>query len=378
MDAARFSENSPGRLVQISTSFGPDWAFVPHPLPPQWEFPASLWPLLAKAREEIARLDGIGRHVPNPQLLLRPLQRWEALRSSSLEGTFATPRELLLFELEPKDPQSARDPANAWREVWNHGQALQGALDLLKTLPISNRLIREMHRVLLSGVRGEDKRPGEFRNGQVHIGATRRFVPPPHLEAKECLYSLEKYIHVDSPYDPLIDCFLVHYQFETIHPFHDGNGRIGRLLLSLMIYERCGLSHPWMYLSAFFDRYKDDYINALFNVSAKGDWESWVRLCLQATISQADDSIRRIDQLVALQKTWIDAVCGSTRLIQLISYLFDNPILTVTRAAEIGEVVYATGRADIKKLVRAGILEPMADTYPKKFVAMAIIRIAYS
>ncbi len=179
MDKKRFTNNMLGHLVEIRDP-RPDIAFVPAPLPQLWKMPEELWPLLVQARESLARLDGVGRHLPNHQLLLVPLQQREALRSSSMEGTYATPEELLLYQIDPRDPSSDQDRVNAWREVLNYGKALQLGVNLLSGgLPLSLRLIREMHRALLQGVRGQQRRPGEFRDCQVHVVAGARFVPAP-------------------------------------------------------------------------------------------------------------------------------------------------------------------------------------------------------
>jgi len=234
MDKSLFSHNSLGKLVKIHIYSEQDWAFVPNDLPSNMAISQKIWPLLAEAREELARLDGVGRHMPNYELLLKPLQHREALKSSSLEGTYATPEELLLFEMGPKEPKSQHDQVNSWKEVYNYGNALRKGQKLLaEELPISLRLIKELHKELLSGVRGNQRDPGNFRRSQVHIGSDKRFVPPPPNETTTCLHGLENFIHAENDIDPLIFCFLVHYQFETIHPFLDGNGRVGRLLLSL-------------------------------------------------------------------------------------------------------------------------------------------------
>ncbi len=272
MDIKRFLQNAPGEIVAIADG---EHAFVPRPLPPQWEFSVRLWPLLAEAKQQVGILEGLGRNLPNPAILLRPLADREAIRSSSLEGTYATPKELLLFELEPRESKSERDPTNDQREVFNYRSALQHGTTT--ELPISLRLIRDLHRILMTGVRGKDRTPGEFRRIQVAIGATHRFVPVPPERMMDCLDPLEKYFHdTSSGYDPLVECFLVHYQFETIHPFMDGNGRVGRLLLALMLQQRCKLSKPWLYMSEYYERFCDDYFKALFEVSTDGNWEGWI------------------------------------------------------------------------------------------------------
>jgi len=383
MDKSLFTDKAIGKLVKIHVHGQEDWAFIPAPLPENWRIPDSIWPLLMQAREEMARLDGIGRHMPNYELLLKPLQHREALKSSSLEGTYATPEQLLLFEIDQRQPKSQRDPVNAWREVLNYNDALRLGQKLLNDIPVSLRLIKELHRELLSGVRGHERSPGNFRKSQVHIGSDRRFIPPPFQEALKCLNELEKYIHGTRDMDPLVFCFMVHYQFETIHPFLDGNGRVGRLLLSLMIYKWCKLTNPWLYLSAFFDRYKDEYIQNLFDVSTKGTWEKWITYCLRATINQAKDAVRRFDRLVNLKEKYQQSVTdhgGNIRLHRIIDKLFEVPIITIPQTKELLKVSYPTARNDIQKLISSDMLVTASeiDKLPKVFVAPEIMEAAYS
>lgn len=380
MDPKRFTDNKLGSLAPISVP-KQDVAFVPDPLPLEWSMPADMWPYLMAARESLARLDGVGRHLTNPQLLLVPLQQREALRSSSMEGTYATPEELLLYQMDPRDPSSDADQVNAWREVWNYGRALQLGVNLLQEgLPISLRLVREMHRALLGGVRGHDKRPGEFRDCQVHVGAGSRFVPPPPNHVMACLDSFEKYHHAESTVDPLIRAFMAHYQFETIHPFRDGNGRVGRLLLSLTVAHWLGLGSPWLYMSAFFERHKDDYIDRMFMVSADGQWAPWVTFCLQGVVEQSNDTIRRIDQLVVLRDNFASQIVqsgGSARLHGIVEGLFVSPVVTIPGVATAADVTYPTAKSDIMRLVDLGILKEVADKTPKYYFSPQIYEIAY-
>lgn len=381
MERDRFTPNAPGELRQVTLGHPKDWAFIPHPLPPQWEIAASTWPLLVQAKEDLGRLDGVGRYMPNYNLLLRPLQRREALRSSSLEGTYATPEQLLLFEIDPQTPQSVHDPVNAWQEVANYTKALELGLHLLESRPLSLNLIREMHQTLLMGIRGAQSNPGQFRRGLVQIGSDARFIPPPATEVLACLDNLEKFIHQDSAIDPLLLCFMVHYQFETIHPFTDGNGRVGRLLLSLMIYQKCQLSHPWLYLSAFFDRYKDEYIDNLFAVSAEGNWEAWLNFCLRGVIAQSQDSIQRFDALLELRSQYLERLSsrgGNIRLNRVIDYLFESPAITRSQVAQLCEVSYPTATQDLERLIQAQILrEADINGRPKIYFAPEIMAIAY-
>lgn len=376
MDRSKFSSSATGRLVEISLP-GPDWSFIPNPLPRNWQVPLDLWPLLASAKEELARLDGIGRTIPHAELLLRPLQQREAIRSSSLEGTYASAQEILLFELDANSSAPA-NRLNDWLEVTNYATAVRVGTQLLETLPLSLRLIRAMHFELLNGVRGRDRAPGEFRRNQVHIGSDRRYVPPPITELMGCLDDFEKFLNEGEEIDPLIRTYLAHYQFEAIHPFVDGNGRVGRALLSLCAYQWCRLSRPWLYVSPYFDRHKDEYIDALFRVSTDGAWDRWLALCLRATIDVCRDAIKRCDQLGELREEYhAKADQASGRMHRLVDGLFSNPIVRVTDVAKRLDVTYPTAKSDIAKLVDLGILVELEKAYPKAFVSPAIFDAAY-
>lgn len=377
MDKSQFSKKSPGRTIRIE---GPDWAFIPNPLPPEWEIPKELWPLIVDANRHLALLEGIGKYLPNPAIFLRPLEDREAIQSSRIEGTYATARELLLFEKSPREPTSEGDRANAWNEVHNYRRALlQGAAS---PLPLSLRLIRDLHRTLMTGVRGRDRAPGEFRRFQVAIGHNHRFIPPPATEVMECLSQLETYFHQKNrTLDSLIDCFLVHYQFETIHPFMDGNGRVGRLLLALMIQRFCNLSKPWLYMSPFFEQFQDDYVKLLFNVSSKGDWTSWFRFCLEGTVRQSKDTIHRCEQLLKIKGEFaerIKQIRGSNRLNRVVEEIFFSPFVGIAELADKCSVHYQTAQRDVKRLVDAGILQELPEYYPKTYYSPEIYRVAYA
>jgi Fic family protein len=379
MDRRRFTSNLTGELVPVAIGTA-DWAFIPAPLARNWQISLKLWPLLAEAKEELARLDGIGRALPDPELLLRPLQSREALRSSSLEGTYASAEELLLFELDPAELTAPSERTSDWREVSNYAAALRRGTALLRRLPLSLRIIREMHSELLTGVRGRDRAPGEFRRTQVHIGSDRRYVPPPPTAVAACLDDFEKFLNDETAasIDPLVRTFIAHYQFEAIHPFIDGNGRVGRALLSLCAYQWCNLSQPWLYVSPFFDRHKGEYIDALFAVSTDGAWERWLELCLRATIDVCRDGIARCDELRRLRVEYhARADRTSGRMHTLIDSLFSNPIVRVPDAVRRLEVTYPTAKSDIAKLVELGILKELPNTYPKAYYAEAVFDAAY-
>ncbi len=324
-------------------------------------------------------LKGIGKTLPNPAILLRMLEGREAIRSSRLEGTYATATELLLYEMSPKESKSEDDPANSQREVFNYRRALQQGMNT--DLPLSLRLIRDLHATLLHGVRGRDRSPGQFRRIQVAIGAERRFVPPPPERLMECLDPLEKHFHAQkSKYDPLVDCFLTHYQFETIHPFVDGNGRVGRLLLAIMLKERCNLAKPWLYMSEYFERHREDYMQRLFNVSAQGDWTGWIEFCLEATVSQTRDTIFRCERLLEIREEFmkrVGSVGGSVRLNEIVERIFYSPFVRIADLRKMLGVTYPTAKADVERLEQAGILAPLPETTPKTYYAPDVFGVAY-
>lgn len=376
MDASRF-HSATGQLLAISAGER-DWAFIPDPLPRRWDIAVTLWPLLARAGEELARLDGIGRTLPDAELLLRPLNNREAIRSSSLEGTYATPQELLLFELTDRDSSAPAERVNDWIEVRNHATALRHGARLLEELPLSLRVIREMHRVLLTNVRGRDRAPGEFRRVQVHIGSDRRYVPSPPNEIGRCLDDLERFLNEADEIHPLIRAFLAHYQFEAIHPFVDGNGRVGRTLLTLSVHQWTGSWRPWLYMSPYFDRHKDQYIDRLFAVSADGAWERWLEFCLRGVVEVCRDAISRCDELVRLRQAYHQrADSRSGRLHNLIEMLFSSPIVRIGSVARRLGVTYPTAKTDIERLAAMEIVHELPDTYPKAYVARAIFDAAY-
>ena len=360
MDQALFSSNMTGRLVPVPNG-PPDaqFAFIPNPLPPAWEWANSLWPLLLEARRSLSSLDGTGRHLPNPEILLQPLQGREAQLSSQLEGTFTDPQQQILFQADPRYPTSKNDPNNAFREVFNYRRALRLRVDSQNELPLSLRLIRELHAILMHGVRGSEQQPGEFRTIQNQIGYPARFVPPPPQNLAQTLDEFEKYLH-SSPcdYDPLVKAFLTHYQFEAIHPFRDGNGRVGRLLLSWVIADWCGLSNQWLYMSPFFERRKKEYMDLMLNVSTQGAWEAWIRFCLEGVIAQSIDAEKRCDKLLALHQDFRKRLKGgSVRLSKLVDQLFSTPVIAVNQYTKLFSVTYPTARSDLKKLESAEIVK---------------------
>jgi Fic family protein len=385
MDPKSFTEAKPGQLVKIPVLGGHDWAFVPDPLPPSWVFPHELWPLLSQAREALARLDEKGKSMGNPDLLLEPLQSREALTSSSLEGTYSNPEELLLFKLKEGDPKSdhANEKNNDPREVANYTRALKHGYQQLSKdkLPPSKRLIREMHSLLVTGVRG-NKGPGEFRKKQVYIGSDRRYIPPPpgdHLD--KCLDDFEHFIrNHDGTSDPLVLSYLVHYQFEAIHPFLDGNGRIGRAFLALTTYQWFNLRMPWLYMSSFFERHKDEYISKLFRVSTHGDWKTWIEFCLRGTVVQALEAMIRCNNLILVQARMLDKaeeLKMPPRLKVIIRNLLIAPVFDAVQVQKWGQASMPTARADIEKLIAVGMVEHLEGMRPRLYYAPEVFKVAY-
>lgn len=378
MELADFGAAAPGRLVKIPEGV---CAFIPDLLPP------SLSPLseetvllLAEAERALGELNAIGQFLWNPRLLIRPFLRREAVASSRIEGTLTTDRELLLFEIAPEAVESPDV-----QEVRNYVEALEHGMERLKELPLSLRLIRECHERLMRGARGEEKRPGEFRKRQNYIGRPdqtiqqARFIPPPPQEVLPLLDNLENYLHAESSVPFLIRLALVHYQFEAIHPFEDGNGRIGRLLITLQLCASGYLRQPLLYLSAYLERHRQEYLDRLFAVSARGEWEAWIRFFLRGVAEQGREAAQRTQALLSLREQYrqrMQGTRGSARLLALLDRLFAWPAITIPLASNFLGVTYPSAKRNIEKLVAAGILAPESGrVYNRLFFAPEILRL---
>ena len=319
--------------------------------------------------------------LPNPHLLIGPFLRREAVSSSRIEGTITSYGQLLLFEADPTNDDQSEDR----QEVANYVKALEYGLDRLSTLPVSLRLIREVHGQLMQGVRGEDKKPGEFRVRQNMIGvhgqapSEARFVPPPAPEMREALDQLERFIGTPSGLPVLIDLALIHYQFETIHPFEDGNGRIGRLLVSLLLCERECLLQPLLYLSSYFERHRDQYMDHLLAVSREGDWLGWIRFFLKAVVVQSKAATARASELLDLWQSYraqFQAVSNSSNLLTLIDLLFERPAVTNRTAAQVMGLSLPAARSNIQKLIAHGVLsEATGRDWNRIYVAHKILEV---
>jgi Fic family protein len=388
MNPEQFINSSSGRVIQVGQGEIAYWSFVPNPLPPQLDFDSALIRLLSDADRALGELAGLGRALPNPHLLINPFIRREAVLSSRIEGTQADLADLYAFEagqFELPGFKSTPPPADA-REVLNYVRALEAGLKRLSELPVSLRLIREAHAQLMEGVRGNQAAPGEFRRTQNWIGAPgctlndATYVPPTVDEMQIALDALEKYLHSEAALPPLVRLALIHYQFEAIHPFIDGNGRIGRLLISLLLVHWNLLPLPLLYLSAFFEKHRQDYYDLLMAVSARGAWREWVSFFLRGVAEQARDAVVRAKRLQDLQSEWRHRLVqarASGLAFSLVDALFDSPVMTIPQAQRQLDVKqYHSARRHVRQLVKLGILKPVDEsTYGKTFVAAEILRL---
>lgn len=377
MNPADFGKSRAGELVPTIKGM----AFVPAALPPEVIDLANLVPCLSKAERALGELSGVGRTLQNPYLLIRPFMRREAVASSKIEGTVTTLSQLFLFEL---DQETTRAPGDA-REVLNYVRAIEHAVALLDELPLSSRLIKAAHRILLSGVASERSGiiPGEYRGDQNWIGArlieNARYVPPPPQYVDQAMSDLEKYINSESELPSLIKLALIHYQFEAIHPFPDGNGRVGRLLLPLILYARQETPQPLLYLSSYFEKNYDEYIDGMLAVSQMGLWTRWIEFFLRGVEEACREAIQKAQALQDLHVVYrekIQRARSSALLGRIVDLLFAHPAVTVPYVADELKITYNAAKNNIERLVGHQIVVPSAgDRRPKFFYSDAIMKI---
>ena len=336
-------------------------SFVPTPLPPKpsIELTEDMINLLIKANSQLAVLESLATRIPNVELFVSMYVRKEALMSSQIEGTQATLEDVL-------DPMIEANTNRNVADVVNYIKATEFAIKRLNELPLCNRLIKETHAVLMEGVRGQEKSPGEFRRSQNWIGGqgstlkNARYIPPSPDDMIEAMSDLEKYINADDELDALIRAALIHYQFETIHPFLDGNGRVGRLLITLFLMEKKVLSTPALYISYFLKKNRVEYYDRMTEVRAKGNYEQWVTFFLRALLESAEDATVTIDELVALHDKNAAVISGMGRAAKnamlVFEYLEANPIIEIRKTAEALSITFNTASSAIKRLADAGIL----------------------
>lgn len=354
-------DNRAGHLVTNLSGEMAYKSFVPTPLPPKpsIELTEDMINLLIKANSQLAVLESIATRIPNVELFVSMYVRKEALMSSQIEGTQATLEDVL-------DPMIGANTNRNVADVVNYIKATEFAIKRLNDLPLCNRLIKETHAVLMEGVRGQEKSPGEFRRSQNWIGGqgctlkNARYIPPSPDDMIEAMSDLEKYINADDELDALIRAALIHYQFETIHPFLDGNGRVGRLLITLFLMEKKVLSTPALYISYFLKKNRVEYYDRMTEVRAKGNYEQWVTFFLRALLESAEDATATIDELIALHDKNAAVISGMGRAAKnamlVFEYLEANPIIEIRKTAEALSITFNTASSAIKRLTDAGIL----------------------
>lgn len=354
--------NRAGAFVSNLTGEMAYQSFRPAPLPPNPPIALSgeLVAKLVEANKKLAALDGLSARIPNMDLFVSMYVRKEALLSSQIEGTQCTLDDILNPLMEENTNRNVSD-------VVNYIKATEFALNRLHSLPLCNRLIKETHAVLMEGVRGQEKSPGEFRYSQNWIGGqgstirNARYIPPNPEDMQTAMSDLEKYMNGDDSLDPLIQAALIHYQFETTHPFLDGNGRVGRLLITLFLMEKGILSHPALYISYFLKMNRIEYYDRMMQVRKTGDYEQWVMFFLQALSDSAGDAIQTIDALTALHNQSV-AKLGAfskrqqTNLLKLFAYIETNPIIDIQKTAAALGLSYNTVSKMVTILVDEGIL----------------------
>ncbi|MFQ5923095.1 MAG: Fic family protein [Anaerolineales bacterium] len=378
MNAEDFKDSQTGSVQKTPKGY---WAFIPNPLPTSLRIGPDLVQALSMADRSVGELAGIGRTIPNPHLLIVPFIRREAVLSSRIEGTLASLSDLYAYEAQQLE--LLERPPDV-KEVHNYVVALEYGTERLRTLPPSLRFIRELHAKLMAGVRGEHGTPGEFRRSQNWIGPPgstledATFVPPPIEEMGEALAELEEYLHTSPELPPLVRLALIHYQFEAIHPFLDGNGRVGRLLIALMLRAWGILPEHLLYLSAYFVAHRQQYYDLLLSLSQRGKWDEWLRFFLDGIHIQARDSITRANRLVLLRRDFRERTegHGAARLFQVIEHLFERPIVSVNQLAQSLDMNYQMANRYIQRLEDLGILsEVTGQSRNRLFAASEILKV---
>ncbi len=360
-------------------------AFVPSPLPPSLVWTNDLAAALSRADAILGELSGLGRLLPSPELLIRPYLQREAVLSSRIEGTRAS-----LDDVLRDDPDTRGDEPDFIDvlEIRNYVAAIDHGLESLKTRPVIGlNLVLSLHQWLMSGIPGERGRnasPGRFRTTQNWIGSpgsnpgTAQYVPPPPEHLNDCLTAWERFVNEPSPLPDLIRCALMHEQFEAIHPFNDGNGRVGRLLVTLFLIERNRLSQPLLYLSEFIEANRLAYYESLQRVRTHGDWVNWILFFLEGVSVTARRAVGQTSQLIDYRETLLKELKSRPKLIVLIDPLLANPYMTVARASRILEVSLPTGRTALKEMESRGILSTVeASVRRRLMVSRPILEIIY-
>jgi Fic family protein len=403
MTPERFGPDAPGRLVPVTLrrvrvgapgptadrageiESVPAFAFVPDPLPPKLDWraiKADLFEPLTEAVAALARVNGLTQGVPNARILRHALWLREAKLSSQIEDIHTTALDMVLAGSGLTGSQP-----NPGKEAWNAVEAVRTGLE--SDLPFSGRLIRDMHRALLVGVRGERSSPGEYRDGLVYIGSPNdptdaRYIPPPQRAddrmVDAAMDDLERFANTDWPGIPPLACVaMMHYQFEAIHPFRDGNGRIGRALILHQLCRRGLLDMPVVSPSGHFHRHRRDYVDLMFNVSADGAWTEWIRFFVEGVAAEAVTARVLAERIITLHRRWSDDLVSAdapARLVRLLDKVFEHPVVSVRAAGEHLGVSHPTARKDIALFEELGILAPTSDaSYGRTWYCPELMRI---
>ncbi len=379
MKISDFTDSKHGEIIRAIQGY---YSYIPKNLPPDITPSWELSQKISIADRALSELAGTTRTLPNPNLFINSFLRREAVLSSRIEGTQASLSDLFFFEAAGE-----KEKESDVQEVINYVNALNYGIERLNDLPLSIRLLCEIHEKLMQNVRGDESRltPGEVRRSQNWIGQPgstlmdATYVPPPVDEMKQCLGELEKYFHADSDLPPLVRLALIHYQFEAIHPFLDGNGRVGRLLITLLLIKEELLSQPILYLSAFFERNRDEYYRLLLSVSQKGTWREWVEYFLQGVAEESKDAIVRANSVIDLWTNYRQKLQNerhSVSTLTLLDELIKNPVMTYKKAENVLGFTNRAARQNVDKLVEIGLLREITERERYKiFVAPEIIAV---
>ena len=366
-----------GRFVQQPSGYK---VFIPENLPFQvaLSIEGKTEEQILLAEKALFKLNGIGFLLPNLPLFITMAIRKEALLSSQIEGTQATMTDLLTYETWHEV-----DNFDDVQEVVNYIKALNDSIAMLDRLPLCNRILKFSHEVLLQGERGKNKHPGEFRISQNWIGPSLKnaiFIPPPHDEAARLMSNLEKFINAKDSIHPLVKCALVHYQFETIHPFLDGNGRIGRLLIDLFLYWKKIIEKPLLYISLFLKQHRQEYFDRLMLVRKEGDFEQWILFFLKGIIWSSDHAINKIKQIMSLQENLKQKIIrekqASIRTVQFLDLLFISPLLTINDVSKKLHISYQGAKDQVSLFVKLDILQEITgQKRGKRYVFVSYLEI---
>lgn len=366
MKPGDFTSNAPGELIEVISLKGTKgYAFIPRPLPPQFPFTIEIISALERAASALGELNNLAKFNVGSSMLIQPFVRREALASSRIEGTQAEYDQLILFEEARRDGTGDAD----LEEVANYVRALESGWRRPPERPFSSGFMMELHQQLMDGVRGSKRNPGRLRSMDVLIGsqgddfASARFVPPPAGEVRQLLDQLAQYIADDQQLPALIRLALVHYQFETIHPFEDGNGRLGRLILPLLLNAWGLLEQPLFYLSSYFEQNRTQYVDHLLGVSQRGEWSEWIGFVLLAVETQAKDAVARGQRLVSLRESLrseYQSQRSSASILSIIDSLFHSPAITVARAMEVSGLGHTRSTSLLRILEEDGILREVS------------------